>query len=200
MVFRYHRALMLQVFWHYLHGALQIWIWSCAAGEQKVLIWKPDLLCEPSFLHNSFCSCYKLRKVSIQAGLVPSKCCVDLSSQTWKRGGFYKADGSLWSVPTVLFVWMGHAPQSNVSPFPSVKGWEICVRKWEYALKCSLLLTTTPYHIPFPSSGQIYLAGFQQSPPALLKMPQDAKNIILKTSLLARTVTAASAGVPLSCW
>lgn len=58
----------------------------------------------------------------IQAGLVPSKCYVALLSQTWKKGGFYKADGSLWSVPTVLFVWMGHAPLSNVSPFPAVKG------------------------------------------------------------------------------
>lgn len=74
------------------------------------------------------------------------------------------------------------------------------MREWEYALKCSFpLTTTTPYHIPFPSSGQIYLAGFQQSLPALLKMLQDAKNISLKTSLLARAVTAASAGVPLSC-
>lgn len=98
----------------------------------------------------------------------------------WKRGGFCKADGSLWSVTTVLFVWVGHAPQSNVPPFPNVKGWDICVRKCEYALKYSLLFTTTPYHIPFPSSGQIYLAGFQLSLPALLKMPQGAKNIILK--------------------
>lgn len=71
------------------------------------------------------------------------------------------------------------------------------MRKWEYALKCSFLLTTTPYHIPFPSSGQIYLAGVQQSLPALLKILQDAKNIILKTFLLARAVIAASAGVPL---
>lgn len=192
MVFSYHRALILQVFWHYLHGSLQICIWSCAAGGQKILVWNPDLLCEPSFLYNSFCSFYKLSRVLIQARLVPSKYCVDLLSQTWKRDGFYMADGSLWSVPTVLFVWMGHTPQSNVSSSPSVKGWEICVRKWECAQKCSFPLTTTPYHISFPSSGQICLAGFQ---PALLKMlgllsPADKSSWLMKCWLRPVTVSA----------
>lgn len=64
----------------------------------------------------------------------------------------------------------------------------------------NILFTTTPYHISFPSSGQIDLAGFQLSMPALLKLPQGAKNIILKTFLLARAGTAASAGVPISFW
>lgn len=150
-------------FWLYLHRALQIHIWTCVAGEQKILIQNPDLLSEPSFVHNSFCPCYELTVYWFRQGLCPLSIALICQVRLGKEMVFTRLHGSLWPVITLFFVWMWHAPQSNVPPFPNVKGWEICVRKCEYALKYSLLFTTTPYHIPFPSSGQIYLAGFQLS-------------------------------------
>lgn len=101
-----------------------------------------------------------------------------------------------------LFEW-GMPLKVTSLPSQMLKGekyvWENANMLWNI-LFSSPPHPTTSYHVLFPSSGQIYLAGFQQSLPALLKMPQGAKNIILKTSLLARVGIAASAGVHISFW
>lgn len=104
MVFRYHRALIFA-------GVLALLAWSITNMYLKLCSWWADLdMKSRPFVWTSISAKFilfflKLSRVLIQAGLVLSKYCADLSSQTWKRGGFYKADGSLWSVPTVLFGW-----------------------------------------------------------------------------------------------
>lgn len=117
----------------------------------------------------------------IQAGLVPSKHCVDLSSQAWRSGGFSKADGSLCLFPlSCLFGWAMPLPVMSL-PSQEVRGekyvWENGNRLWNVLFSLPPHPTTSYFLLLGKSTWQVFSSHCQFCYDASRRQEYHSKNI-----------------------